>query len=85
MLSDSIVLLMKCGAVQHSKEIIMSKFIVVENGPDSFDYVVGVFNDDKSRFYNQWGMTGEQKAIEFARSMTDRYAYLGYGYEVVKA
>ena len=61
----------------------MTKFTVIENGPDSFDYVVGVFNDDKSRFYNQWGMTGEQKAIEFAKSMTERYAYLGYGYTVV--
>ena len=61
----------------------MARFTVIENGPDSFDYVVGVFNDDKSRFYNQWGMTGEQKAIEFAKSMTDRYAYLGYGYTVV--
>ena len=63
----------------------MAIFTVIENGPDSFDYVVGVFKDDKSRFYNQWGMTGEQKAIEFAKSMTDRYAYLGYGYTVVAA
>ena len=63
----------------------MSKFSVVENGPDSFDYVVCVFNDDKSRFYNQWGMTGEQKAKELADKLTKDNAYLGYGYMVVPA
>ena len=63
----------------------MSKFIVVENGPDSFDYVVGTFDDDKSRFYNQWHMTGEQKAKELADKLTKDNAYLGYGYMVVPA
>ena len=68
--------------MRHNGEKKMSKFIVIENGPDSFDYVVGEFDDDKSRFYNQWHMTGQQKAKQLADYLTEKNAYLGYGYEV---
>lgn len=57
---------MKDSREQHSK---LPSFEVVENGPDSHDYVIKT-------------VRGESAARLSAAILQDRNAYLGYGYTI---
>lgn len=57
---------------------------VIENGPDSTDYTVASFTDDKGAGSTIFGRTGKDKAESYAKQMTEENAYLGYCYSVKK-
>ncbi|HEJ9124522.1 MAG: hypothetical protein E7G70_10205 [Serratia marcescens] len=58
---------------------------VVENGPDSTDYVVATFRDTPRKDYDSFYRSAEERANTVAASLTENNAYLGYGYTVRRA
>lgn len=55
---------------------------VVENGPDSTDYVVATFRDTPRKDYDSFYRSAEERANTVAANLTENNAYLGYGYTV---
>jgi hypothetical protein len=55
---------------------------VIENGPDSTDFVVATFSDDAGAGKATFAMTAKQKAEKSAKHFTEQNAYLGYGYSI---
>ncbi|QQG33836.1 hypothetical protein ZPAH1_orf00074 [Aeromonas phage ZPAH1] len=53
---------------------------VIENGPDSTDYVVAVFIETM----NQYDGASYFQAQGRAAAMQKELGYLGYGYEIIK-
>ncbi|AFN39466.1 hypothetical protein F485_gp253 [Aeromonas phage CC2] len=55
-------------------------YAVLENGPDSFDYVVSVHIEATVEYDGK----ARDEAIRQVQIMTDANAYLGYGYTAVR-
>lgn len=65
--------------------VVTEIYNVIENGPDSFDYIVKSFATIKSSAMGFGGCDGLAKANIYKDMMMKENAYLGYGYTVEKA
>lgn len=67
-------------ALKRQGLVYRNAYAVLENGPDSFDYVVSVHVEATVEYDGK----ARDEAIRQVQIMTDANAYLGYGYTVVR-